>query len=94
MCSLLSSQLFVQTIKFFSPLLLLVFFTKTEKVGKDFTVFIGEQAGITDEVFFGKEIIYSSHKKLIQLNKRREGNQPERVIKEEGESALSRCEIS
>jgi hypothetical protein len=44
--------------------------------------------------FFGKEIIYSSHKKLIQLNKRREGNQPERVIKEEGESALSRCEIS
>ena len=41
-----------------------------------------------------KIIIYSSHKKLIRISKRREGNQPERVKEEEGESALSWCEIS
>jgi hypothetical protein len=78
----------VQTIKFFSPLLLLVFFSsKNENIQSRRE--LRKRSSLEKKI-----IIYSSHKKLVRISKRREGNQPARVKEEEGESALSWCEIS
>ena len=79
----------MQTIKFFSPLLLLVFFSSKNENIKQSRRELRKRSSLETKI-----IIYSSHKKLVRISKRREGNQPERVKEEEGESALTWCEIS